>query len=212
MLNAQVLQALVAFANTNKSSFVSFVYENDNAVTRYTVHLGVELRGVYERGLANLKAHRDLYVNDAVQLQAMDEVIASVENSLSKGIGQNDSYTKKDKYQQLAPNLKYDPETGKVYLFGLKVRSNVILEKEPYKKVNSSEKTLAKKAMRQRYTRLDSFREFILDAKNFHSVSVNKNRITINAPLATIKKDQDYIDSLDQMREAQMTHGQWSPG
>jgi hypothetical protein len=181
--SAKVLEALVAFANTNKSSFVSFVYENDHAVTRYWVHLGVELRGVYERGLANLQAHRDIYINDAVQLQAIDEVIASIQNSLSKGIGQNDNYTKKDKYQQLAPNLKMDKETKKVYLFGLVVKKQVLRTKEPYKTVNSSEKTLAKKAHRKRYTRLENFREFILDANHFGSVSVNKNKITINSPM-----------------------------
>lgn len=181
--SAKVLEAFVAFANTNKSSFVSFVYENDHAVTRYTVHLGVCLRGVYERGLANLQAHRDIYTNDAVQLQAIDEVIASIQNSLSKGIGNNDSYTKKDKYQHLAPNLKRDPETGKVYVFGLVVKKNVLRTKEPYKTVNSSEKTLAKKAHRKRYTRLEDFREFILDAKHFGSVSIDRNRIVINSPM-----------------------------
>lgn len=183
MLNTPIFQTLVAFASTNKSSFVSFVYENDNAITRYIVHLGTSITGAYERGLANLKAHRELYVNDAIQLQAIDELIASFENSLSNGIGKNDAYTKKDKYERLAPNLKYDKESGKVYLSGFVVGKTVIKEKKPYKQVNSAPKTIAKNTLRKRYTKLDKFRDFILDESHFGSATVNKNRIVINSPM-----------------------------
>lgn len=183
MLNTPIFQTLVAFANTNKSSFVSFVYENDNAVSRYIVHLGTSIRGAYGRGLKELEAHRELYLNDAVQLQAIDELITSFKNSLDKGIGKNDNYTKKDKYEMLAPNLKYDKESGKIYLSGFVIGKTTIKEKAPYKTVNSSEKTLAKNALRKRYTKLDKFRDFILDEQHFGSVSVNKNRIIINSPM-----------------------------
>jgi hypothetical protein len=183
MLNPSILQSLVAFANVNSSAFVSFVYENDNAVTRYIVHLGTSLRGAYERGLEKLKAHRELYLDNPTELQAIDELIASFENSLSKGIGNNDAYTKKDKYEYLAPNLKHDKESGKIYLSGFVVKKFVLKEKAPYKQVNSSAKTLAKNALRKRYTKLDKFRDFIIDEKHFGSVSVDGNRILINSPM-----------------------------
>jgi hypothetical protein len=182
-MNTQILKTLVAVANTDKSSFVSFVYENDHAVTRYIVRLGTSLRGTYERGLKMLEAHRELYVNDAVQLQAIDELIASCKNSLDKGIGNNDSYTKKDVYDYLAPNLKVHKETGKIYLFGFVAKKFVLKNKEPYKTVNSSAKTLAKKALRERYTKLDKFREFVLDEKHFGSMSIQGDRILINSNL-----------------------------
>lgn len=184
--SAKVLEAFVAFANTNKSSFVSFVYENDYAVTRYTVHLGVCLRGAYERALKELEANRNLYVNDAVQLQAIDELIASVKNSLDKGIGNNDAYTKKDKYERLAPNLKYDKDSGKIYLSGFVIGKTVLEHKKDRKPVNSAPKTIAKNVIRKRHTKLDKFRDFILDEKHFGSISVNKNRIVVNSQVVAI--------------------------
>lgn len=183
MLNTPVFQSLVAFASTNKSSFVSFVYESEFEVARYIVHLGTSITGAYERGLANLKAHRDIYANDPVQLQAIDELIASFENSLAKGIGNNDAYTKKDKYERLAPNLKYDKDTSKIYLSGFVIGKTVIKHKADRKPVNSAPKTIAKNSIRRRHTKLDKFRDFILDAQHFGSVSVNKNRIVINSPM-----------------------------
>lgn len=183
MLNSPMFQALVQFAQTNKSSFVSFVYENEFAVSRYIVHLGTSVRGAYERALKELEANRNLYVNDAVQLQAIDELIASVKNSLDKGIGNNDAYTKKDKYDHIAPNLKMDKESGKIYLSGFVIGKTVLQEKKAPKTVNSAPKTIAKNVIRKRHTKLDKFRDFTLDAQHFGSVSVNKNRLVINSQM-----------------------------
>lgn len=186
MLNNQVFKSLVAFASTNTSSFVSFVYENEFEVSRYIVHLGTNIKGAYERGLSNLKAHRELYANDAVQLQAIDELIASFENSLSNGIGKNDAYTKKDKYERLAPNLKYDKDSGKIYLSGFVIGKTVLEHKKDRKPVNSAPKTIAKNVIRKRHTKLDKFRDFILDEKHFGSVSINKNRIVVNSEIVAV--------------------------
>lgn len=186
MLNSPIFQALVQFAQTNKSSFVSFVYENEFEVSRFIVHLGTNMRGAYERGLANLQAHRGLYVNDALQLKAIDELIESAENSLSKGIGNNDAYTKKDKYTHIAPNLKLDAENGKIYLSGFVIGKQVLQHKKDRTPKNSAPKTLAKNALRKRYTKLDKFRDFILDEQHFGSVTVNKNRLIINSQMVSV--------------------------
>lgn len=178
-MNTQVLQTLIEFAKINKPKFVSFQYENKHERAQVTLLVGVQLENVYQRDLRALQNARAIET-DALRITALDALIESVENSLVKGIGNNDGYTKQDVYEHIGTNIKRHKENGNVYVSGFVIAKKVIATFEPRKKTNSAELTIAKNALRQRYTRMAKFREYVIDAAHFGTVAVNKNRITIS--------------------------------
>lgn len=184
-MNTQVLQTVVEFAKINRPKFVSFQYENEYEKAQVTLLVGVNLNSVYERDLRALKSAQAMET-DPIRKQAIDELVASVENSLSKGIGNNDDYTKKNVYTAIGNNVKQHVENGNLYVSGFVIRKNVIEVKAQRKKVNSSDKTIAKNSLRKRYTRMANFREYILDVAHMGTVAINKNRIVIAPPSPTL--------------------------
>lgn len=184
-MNTQVLQTVVEFAKINRPKFVSFQYENEYEKAQVTLLVGVNLNSVYERDLRALKSAQSMET-DPIRKQAIDELVASVENSLSKGIGNNDDYTKKNVYTAIGNNVKQHVENGNLYVSGFVIRKNVIEVKAQRKKVNSSDKTIAKNSLRKRYTRMANFREYILDVAHMGTVAINKNRIVIAPPSPTL--------------------------
>lgn len=178
-MNTKVMQTLIEFAKIDRPKFVSFQYENKHERAQVTLLVGVTLENVYQRDLRALEQARELET-DALRLQALDAVIESVKNSLSKGIGNNDAYTKQDVYEHIGPNIKRHKENGSVYVSGFVINKKVLASLEPRKQVKSSDMTIAKNSIKKRYTRMAKFREFIIDPAHFGTVAVNKNRITIS--------------------------------
>ncbi len=179
-MKAETIKALVHFASVNTSSFVGFQYQNEYEQSHVTLHLGTNLERAYRDDLETLLANRELYVNEPIYLLAIDELIASVRNSLEKGIGNNDAYTKKDTYEQLAPNVKMHKETGALYVSGFQHRKTVIETLKERKPVKSSEKTIAKKTIAKRLNlKKDKFREYIIDEKHMGRVRVKGNTLYI---------------------------------
>ena len=182
MYNPQVLKAVIAFAKVNGSSFVGFPYENEYERANIVLHLGCNVQKKYEGDLAKLEQARPLYEADATYLEAIDEMIASFRNSLTKGIGNNDGYTKKDVYVNLAPNIKQHKETGKLYVFGFLNQKTVVETKAERKPVNSRPKTIAKRTIEKRHgLETPKFREYIIDLEHIASVSVKGDRIDLQA-------------------------------
>ena len=180
MINAQVLKALVAFARVNSSSFVGFPYETEYEKANVVLHLGCNIRKKYEADLAKLEEAKGHYTTDPVYSEAVNEMIVSLRNSLEKGIGNNDAYTKKDVYEQLAPNVKQHKETGKLYVFGFVNQKNVVEVKAQRKQVNSRPKTIAKRTIEKRYSlETPKFREYIIDLAHISSVKVKGDRIDL---------------------------------
>lgn len=182
MYNAQVLKALVAFARVNSSSFVGFPYETEYEKANVVLHLGCNVERKYQKDLETLESARQFYVdmNDAVYLQAIDEMITSLRNSLQKGIGNNDNYTKQDVYESLAPNIKQHKESGKLYVFGFVNQKNVTEVKAQRKAVNSRPKTIAKRTIEKRHgLETPKFREYIIDLAHISSVKVKGDHIEL---------------------------------
>lgn len=178
MYDAQVLKAVIAFAKVNTSSFVGFPYENEYEKANVVLHLGCDIRKKYENDLAKLTEARAMYENDPVFLEAIDDLIASLTNSLTKGIGNNDNYTKQDVYDNLAPNIKQHKETGKLYVYGFLNQKNVTEVKAQRKAVNSRPKTIAKRTIEKRHgLETPKFREYIIDLAHMKSVRVKGDRI-----------------------------------
>ena len=170
LLIAQIEQTFKAGAR-----FIGLTYTNQNGGTsRYNLLTGVNLTSLYKSDLRSLLALRpDL---TGVQLEACDEIIASIKNSLEKGIGNNDNYTLKGYFTPVTANGEvklHTDDTGATHLY---LRGYVIkkteLVKGTYKPVKSSPKTLAKKELEKNLRRGD-LRTFKINVEQIHGISMN---------------------------------------
>jgi hypothetical protein len=152
-----------------KSQFASFTYtaKGSGEKAKHTVRLGADYVNAYKADIETLRAKRPAL--SGVALIACDEIIASLSQSLEKGLGNNDAYTCKDTYTNIGQGLSVHKETGALYVLGSIVNKHVITE-GVRKVVKSSEKTLAKKEL-QRGLRSGKIRRFELGA--LHSARVN---------------------------------------
>jgi hypothetical protein len=156
------LVAIVANISTQKKGarFASLTYtaKGTGEVARHTVCLGVSVERAYRRDIAMLSAKRDSL--QGVALVACDELITSLQESLDKGIGNNSAYTCAGVYESVCRGVKFHKETGEVYVTGFSIGKEIIIKGE-HKAVKSSEKTIAKNALR-REMKSGKFRQFAL--------------------------------------------------
>jgi len=176
---ANKTDVLRTFANINRPKFASFEYANEFERARVVVLLGVNLENTYNRDLNALRQAMEIET-DALRLQAIGECIASIENSLAKGIGNNDAYTNADTYEHLGANIKTHKETGELYVSGFLVKK-IVLEtfaQRPTK--NSRPLTIAKDSVKFRYTRMAKWRQYKVSPDNMATVSASGNRLILS--------------------------------
>jgi len=176
---ASKTDALRAFANIDRPKFASFEYANEYERARVVVLLGVNLENTYNRDLRALRQAMEIET-DALRLQAIAECVASIENSLSKGIGNNDAYTNADTYEHLGANIKTHKETGELYVSGFLVKKIVLETFAQRPKKNSRPLTIAKDAVKFRYTRMAKWRQYKVSPDNMATVSASGNRLILS--------------------------------
>jgi hypothetical protein len=93
-------------------------------------------------------------------LRAIEELIVSAERNLTADNRTASSVAQTDAYTQLGKGIKFHNETGDLYITGFANNKTVLVEGE-YKKVNSSAKTLVKKAV-NKSLKMSKFRSFRL--------------------------------------------------
>lgn len=142
------LTLLSEIAKTSSARFASFTYQakGTGEVARHTLRLGASVTAAYRKDLATLEKLRPTLSN--VLVVACDELIASLRESLEKGVGNNSAYTCADTYVNITKGVKVHKETGEIYVSGFS-RAKVTLEAGTFKTVKSSEKTLAKNKLRK---------------------------------------------------------------
>lgn len=163
--------------------FIGMTYTNENGErSRYRLIMGIDIVSLYKSDLRALKVLRPTL--SGIEAVACDELIASVENSLNKGIGNNDNYTLRGYYTPITPNgevkLHKDEKTGETFLYirGY-VLSKTVEVKGTYPTVKSSDKTLAKKKIEKNLKR-SKIRTFKINVNVLHSVRMNGMEIEIN--------------------------------
>lgn len=169
-MNQNLVNALKRIAQTTACRFASITYKakETGEIARHTLMLGVNTERAYKRDLSLYR--RKVSKLQGIESIACNELIDSLSESLALGIGNNTAYTCKDVYQPLAPGIKQHKETGDVYVNGFSLRKKV-LEAGVYKKVNSSEKTLAKNKLRK-LGKMSRFRQFIIKPDNVRLIHV----------------------------------------
>jgi len=143
----QLLEQISATARTG-ARFASFTYtaKGTGETARHRLALGVDIERAYRRDLRVLNGKRPHL--DGIALVACDELIASLRESLEKGIGNNSAYTCAGVYDRFAKGIKAHAETGALHVTGFSL-GKTVLAPGVYKDVKSSEKTIAKNALRK---------------------------------------------------------------
>lgn len=177
MVKAMLVTVVDSTAKTGPR-FGSFKYTNEHGETsRYTVMFGIRLDSVYKSDLRFLeRLYTILKPHNTVNKQACLELLQSVKESLTVGIGNNSRYTLKGYYHPITPNgevkfhLSEDNEQF-LYVRGYVIKKTV-LEKGTYPHVNSSAKTLAKREIEKSLKR-GRIRTFKINVNVLHTIKVN---------------------------------------
>ena len=156
----------------NGCRFCSFMYraKGTGETAIYTVNLGIDLLTAYKRDrnvLANLK------LNGLSDI-ARNELVASLDDSLTHGLGANKNYTAKGAFKFLGKGARLHLADNQLHLTGYLINKKVVQEGQ-YKKINSSPKTLAKIALGKKM-KCRKFRDFIFDPRHIAGLKIN-NRV-----------------------------------
>lgn len=166
---------------------LTYTSKGTGELAKYTLLIGVNYERVYRRDLKLLRSFRsdrekflkvkdDLQVLNDIEYVALEELIASMEESLHLGIGNNTNYTNKDTYQSIFPGCKQHLETKAIYIQGYLIKKQTI-QPGTYKEVKSKLLTLAKNSFRKRL-KLGRFRTF--DISLIESISLEKQILTLS--------------------------------
>jgi hypothetical protein len=178
-----MLASMIESTKQTGARFASFTYSNKNGETsRHNVMLGVKMLSLYKSDLRTLTALRPTLTGiDGV---ACDELIASINNSLTNGIGKNDAYTLKGYYTPVTSSgeigLHNDDKTGETFLYirGYVIKKTVLVKGE-YPVVKSSDKTLAKNKIEKTLKR-GKIRTFKLNVNDLHMIKANGMTVEIS--------------------------------
>jgi hypothetical protein len=186
------------FAKLQGTKFVSVTYlsKGKKELARHTLLVGVDLNKVYKRDLALYKRLLKKTYELTWEYVALSELIQSLSESLSLGIGNNSRYTNKGAYENVLPGIKLHVESNQWHLYCLgvskvkicqsckheqvhgKTCDNCKAKLGEYKEVKSSEKTLVKNHFKTR-GKLAGFCQFSLEEKNLQSVRLNGKTLEI---------------------------------
>lgn len=177
-----MIAELVGLIGSGKGAkFASLTYraKESGELARHVVILGASTEVLYTKDIEILE---DMVTRlTGIELTAANELLASRRQSLDKGIGNNDAYTNADTYvyAQGIPGVRIHKETGILYVSGL-VESKKVIEEGTHKKVNSSEKTIAKRKI-EKTLPSGRYRLFRLTAENVKRAACNGEVLEIEA-------------------------------
>lgn len=142
------LALIPELTKTSSARFASFTYsaKGTGEVARHTLRLGASVTAAYRKDLAKLEKLAPTL--SGVEAEACAELIASLKESLEKGIGNNSAYTGADTYVTIAKGIKVHKESGEIYVSGFS-RAKAVIEAGTFKTVKSSPKTIAKNKLRK---------------------------------------------------------------
>ena len=164
-------ETLINQLKTKGCRFASLTYKSKGSgeIAVHTLLLGVNLKNAYIRDVEKLK--EILPTLSGVDKIACEEILKSKLESLKKGIGNNSAYTQKGIWKNVCPGIR-EREDKTIQIYGFSIRKKVIVKGE-HKKVNSSEKTLAKKKL-NKLLRSSRFRPFVFEKETEFELKANK--------------------------------------
>jgi len=179
------------FQSLKSASFIwinNYLAKTSGEVANHVVNVNISVKNAKETDLMRLQNCTDDDLTMICELKgfsfdvcklAHSEMLASAEKNLSANVEDRtaQSQGQTDAYISLTPAIRLHKETLEVHVFGQAI-SKVVLVKGEYKEVKSSDKTLAKNAIKKHLDlRSDKFRDFIVG--NMDSLKVDGETILI---------------------------------
>ncbi len=163
---------------TRGCKFAAITYRSKgaNELACHTILLGASLKKAYESDLETLLNYKP---QGDIEEKATFEMISSIQKSLTKGIGKNESYTQKGVWSQVIPNVRIDSSGERIQVLGM-VTNKRVIEAGTYKTIKSSPKTLAKKAIKKALNlKVPRIRAFSLESANINRIAGNGDVLEI---------------------------------
>lgn len=181
-LSAMLTSVADSIKNTG-ARFASVIYTNaDGETARHTLVIGARVSSAYKSDLRTLHTLRPAL--EGIRAIACDELIASLTESLEKGIGNNSKYRLAGYFDSSENGIKtHINKNGEncIYLQSISIKKEIIKPApEPKKPVNSSAKTLAKKEL-EKGLKKSRIRTFTIAESSIKRVAVNGYRLEIDA-------------------------------
>jgi hypothetical protein len=159
-----------------KSQFVTihgYKSKESGEVADYSVVFGFNYSNAVKKSIKIIEETPtivcDLF-SEEISLKSKNDILLSLQETLSRGVGYNSAYTKQDYYEHILPGIKYSSQSDTLYMDCLKIHKRVI-EKGVFKKVNSKPLTIAKNQYRSMLP-ISKIREFRLTEDSFKYLSL----------------------------------------
>lgn len=164
------------FRGLKGAKFISlnnYLSDTSKELANYVINVNISVQKAKEKDFESLKSitDDDLKAINKMSGIAVDilkvslsEMLISAEKNLSAKLEDRtaQSQAQTNAYVNLAPGVKLHPDTMALHIFGMVINKDLLVKGE-YKEVNSSAKTLGKKAITQHLDlRAGKFRNFIL--------------------------------------------------
>lgn len=167
---------------TGRAVFIGVTYTSKSTgeTARHVLNLGVSYLNSVRKAIDELSAvNREGLTG--LEIQALDEVIASYQNTLDKhAVGeQNDAYTKKGVYLDIIPGLKMSLNDGSFELHAMSVSKVVLIEGKAKKPVNSKPLTIAKNKWKKGLA-VEKYRSLAIDVGNFDSIRIGGTELEVS--------------------------------
>jgi hypothetical protein len=179
------------FQSFSKSSFISlnsYFAKTTGEVANHVINVNISIMSAKLSDLEKLKNITEIQLaqiseKSKIALEtckvALAELLTSAEKNVSANIEDRtaQSQAQTDAYIFITPAIRLHKETLALHIFGQAISKKVLVE-GTYKTVNSSDKTLAKKAIKKHLDlRAEKFRDFIIE--NTETVKVQGDTIII---------------------------------
>ena len=179
-----------AFNDVNGASFVAFTYTNKYGEKASRL---IQINTVYGNALKkdldiipNVEyAQNDLFdratfiVAQAELLKSVNLSLGNTENANKTDVEQHSNRSKgqNDAYVHIAKNIKYNIESGQLYIFAKEIRKTVLTE-GVYPTVNSRAKTIAKNVIKKQM-KSTKYRTYVIPNVSEAGVKVNGDTIEL---------------------------------
>jgi hypothetical protein len=151
----------------------NYLSEKSGELANHRINVNISVQEAKKKDFASLKSVTDKDLADICKSSniaidilktSLSEMLISAEKNLSEKLSDRttQSQAQTNAYINLAPGVKLHPETLAIHIFGMAIDKTVLIKGE-YETVNSSSKTLGKKAITKHLDlRAGKFRNFIL--------------------------------------------------
>jgi len=184
----QLINKFQSFSNSSFISILDYVSKTSGEVANHVINVNISIMTAKLADLEKLKnlseaelvkiAEASKFALETVKL-AYSEMLASAEKNVSANVEDRtkQSQAQSDAFIFITPAIRLHKETLALHIFGQAISKKVLVE-GTYKAVNSSDKTLAKKAIKKQLDlRAEKFRDFIIE--NAEAVKVQGDTIEI---------------------------------